>query len=73
MSRVTLKYADDCHKCQAFHVMVRKKGSMDISRFELEVTLPCYKGKATPCPVRDPDTNKMIKTPIIFKKDVDPG
>ena len=49
---------------------------MDTSLWSLyneEVILRCYRGRVHPTPVRDPDSGRLIKGPLINKTDGGPG
>jgi len=74
---VRAKYADDdLFASYPSHVAVRHTGSVDTSLWhELNraVYIPCFKGKISAEPVRDPVTLKLISRPVITKTDAGPG
>lgn len=73
---VTAKYANDGYKTYPSRVAVRSKGSMELNLWEQLITdvyLPCYRGKISPTPIRDPVTNKLISGPAIMKTDAGPA
>ena len=73
---VTGRYGDTRIHTFPSYVCMRKKGSMDTSLWSLyneEVILRCYRGRVHPTPVRDPDTGRLIKGPLINKTDGGPG
>ena len=73
---VTTKYADTLHKTRPSYVVVRETGSMDTRLWhDLNrlVYIPCFKGKISPEPIRDPVTQKLISGPLIVKMDSGPG
>ena len=74
---VQAKYADDvCFASYPSHVAVRHTGSVDTSLWhELNraVYIPCFKGKISAEPVRDPVTLKLISGPLVVKTDAGPG
>jgi len=38
-----------------------------------DVYLPCFEGRISPKPIRDPLTNKLISGPLVVKTDAGPG
>ena len=76
LPHVTAKYAQENETVHASRIAVRKKGSMDVKLWHdlhRSVYTPCYLGKLSPEPVRDPITQKMIRGPLIVKTDNGPG
>ncbi len=74
---IRAKFADhDMFADYPSHVAVRHRGSVDTSLWhELNrvVYIPCFKGKISVEPVRDPMTLKLISGPLITKTDAGPG
>jgi len=58
------------------HVAVHHMGSVDTSlwhKLNRVVYIPCFKGKISVEPVRDPVTLKLISGPVVTKTDAGPG
>ena len=74
---VRSKYADNVLFAKhPYHVAVCHMGSVDTSLWhELNrvVYIPCFKGKISVEPVRDPVTLKLISRPVVTKTDAGPG
>ena len=73
---VLAKYADDEYKEYHAHCSVRSCGSMDTSLWHLlnrEIYIPCFEGKISKEPIRDPVTKKLISGPLVVKTDSGPG
>ena len=70
------KYASSSFKLHSSFVLVRNTGSMDTPLWHdlnRHIYLPCYEGKFSKEPVRDPTTLKLITGPLIVKTDAGPG
>jgi hypothetical protein len=75
-SQPRTRHADnDLFASYPSHVVLRHTGSVDTSLWhELNraVYIPCFKGKISAEPVRDPVTLKLISGPVITKTDAGP-
>ena len=74
---VRAKYADNVLTSDyPSHVAVRHSGSVDTylwHELNRAVYIPCFAGKISVEPVRDPITKKLISGPIVCKTDGGPG
>ena len=74
---VNAKYAQDTVFDHPSRTVLRTKGSMDTTLWHdlhRSVYLTCgYRDKLSLVPVRDPETNKLIKGPLVIKTDAGPG
>jgi len=74
---VRAKYADNVLTLDyPSHVAVRHSGSVDTylwHELNRAVYIPCFAGKISVEPVRDPITKKLISGPIVCKTDGGPG
>ena len=74
---VRAKYADDIfYSDHPSYVAVRHTGSVDTKLWHdlnRHVYVPCFRGKISKEPIRDPITNKLISGPLIVKTDAGPG
>ena len=73
---VKAKYAGDTYRDPSSFIVVRHTGSMDTPLWHdlnRHIYLPCFEGKISKEPVRDPITQKLKSGPLIVKTDAGPG
>jgi hypothetical protein len=73
---VVAAYGADEEACYSSAICVRHKGSMDTGLWHQlirDVYTPCFEGRISPEPIRNPLTNKLISGPLIIKTDAGPG
>jgi hypothetical protein len=73
---VVASYGADNESCYSSTICVRHKGSMDTGLWHqliCDVYMPCFEGRISPKPIRDPLTNKLISGPLVVKTDAGPG
>ena len=73
---VAASYGADDESLYSSAICVRHKGSMDTGLWHQlirDVYLPCFEGRISPKPIRDPLTNKLISGPLVVKTDAGPG
>ena len=69
-------YAGDTYRDHSSFIVVRHTGSMDTPLWHdlnRHIYLPCFEGKISKEPVRDPITQKLKSGPLIVKTDAGPG
>jgi len=73
---VVAAYGADKEACYSPAICVHHKGSMDMGLWHQlirDVYTPCFEGRISPEPIRNPLTNKLISGPLIIKTDAGPG
>jgi hypothetical protein len=73
---VVAAYGADKEACYSSAICVRRKGLMDTVLWHQlirDIYTPCFEGRISPKPIRNPLMNKLISGPLIIKTDARPG